>query len=58
MTEADRAIGTARWHKGIERSLNWVDYARGAARGADCYADVMRLRPESIWAVPTQFAVR
>jgi glycerol kinase len=25
MSEADRAIGTARWHKGIERSLRWVD---------------------------------
>ncbi len=25
MTEADRTIGIARWHKGVERSLGWVD---------------------------------
>ncbi len=25
MDEATRAAGIARWHKGIERSLDWVD---------------------------------
>ncbi len=27
MTERDRAAGLARWHKGVERSLGWVDHA-------------------------------
>jgi glycerol kinase len=25
MSDADRASGTARWHKGVERTLGWVD---------------------------------
>jgi glycerol kinase len=25
MTERDRAAGMARWHKGVERSLGWVE---------------------------------
>jgi glycerol kinase len=27
MSEADRQIGIARWHKGVERTLGWVDGA-------------------------------
>ena len=33
MSERDRAAGLARWHKGVERSLGWVDPARGAGAG-------------------------
>ena len=25
MAERDRAAGLARWHKGVERSLGWVE---------------------------------
>jgi glycerol kinase len=35
MTERDRAAGLARWHKGVERSLGWVEPSERPPTGRD-----------------------